>query len=332
MRALERAAFATGVSEAELQDRAGRVVAAEVQPLLLPGQRVAILVGHGNNGRDGAVAGTALAARGIGVELILAPRHAITEDEQHRLRSLGATLIPLERRAEVRAALDSARIAIDAIAGIGTTGPLREPLASLVRMLNAAHHVRVVALDVPSGIDADSGEVLGDAVWAETTVTLGAVKQGLLRFPAAERVGRLVVRDIGIPASAGASIAFSCLDLQQVADLVPRRPLGAHKYSFGRVLVVAGSDHYLGAPLLSAGGAARSGAGLVTVASTSSVRQTISARLPEVTYTQQDIQVDDDPLGSLKTLEPYVESHAVIVLGPGLGRSQAITKFVEELL
>src|SRR5207253_4296697 len=101
--------------------------------------------------------------------------------------------------------LRGARVAIDALAGIGARGALREPLASLAKQLNVARAtcadgaLKIVALDVPSGVDADSGDVPGEAVWADWTVTLGAVKQGLLRFPAAERVGKLIAKPIGIP-------------------------------------------------------------------------------------------------------------------------------------
>src|SRR5207247_6507194 len=173
---------------------------------------------------------------------------------------------------------------IDALAGIGVKGAVREPMASLVRKINAAHGtgLRVVALDIPSGIDADTGEVPGEAVWADYTVTLGGVKQGLLRFPAAERVGRLIPRDIGIPPSAEAELPYSCLDVPDLVRLVPARPLSAHKYGFGRVLILAGSDHYLGAAVLCSGGAARVGAGLVTLASTREVRLNAAAQLPEV--------------------------------------------------
>jgi NAD(P)H-hydrate epimerase len=188
-----------------------------------------------------------------------------------------------------------------------------------------------VALDIPSGIDADSGEVPGEAVWADYTVTLGGVKQGLLRFPAAERVGRLIARDIGIPQSAETDLPYSCLDVPDLVRLVPPRPLNAHKYGFGRVLVVAGADHYLGAAVLCSGGAARVGAGLVTLASTRDVRLNTATHLPEVTYTADDVRAADG-LEAARALEPYLRSHAAAIFGPGLGRSQGTTQFVAELL
>ena len=313
MRALEHAQFATGVSEAELQARAGVAVAEEVLRVCGDG-RVAVLIGHGNNGRDGGVAADWLLRRGVGVDLVLAPKHAITAAELERLRALGATTSPT-----AETALRGARVAVDALLGIGARGALREPLASLAAQLNAnREHLFVIAVDLPTGVDADTGEVAGEAVWANATVTLGAVKQGLLRFPAAEHVGRLIPRDIGLVDS---SLRYGVIDEPLLATLVPRRPMNAHKYRFGRVLVIAGTDHFLGAPVLCAGGAGRIGAGLVTVHSTRDVRLNVAAHLPEITFT--------DPSVPLPT---YLESHHAIVIGPGLGRGPETTRFVADVL
>jgi NAD(P)H-hydrate epimerase len=323
MRALEAAAFAAGTSEATLQERAGTAVAEEVARLLEPGERVLVLVGHGNNGRDGGVAARWLAEHGVSVELVLAPRHALTVDELEQLRALGISTVRAEDTSEVERALSAADLAIDALTGLGATGPLREPLASLAGLLNAASSTFVVALDMPSGVDADTGEVPGQVVDADVTVTLGAIKQGLLRLPAAEHVGRLIAREIGIPPEAQADLPYHVLD---VSGLAPPRPMGAHKYRFGRVLVVAGSDHFLGAPVLSTGGALRVGAGLVTVGSTASVRHTVAAHLPEATFTVEDVSRDVGPLAD------YLETHNALVIGPGLGRGPAITDFVRNVL
>ncbi|MDQ3811114.1 MAG: NAD(P)H-hydrate dehydratase [Chloroflexota bacterium] len=319
MRALETAALAAGISEVELQRRAGHAVAEEAAHLLTPGGRVVVLVGHGNNGRDGAVAAEWLARRGYAVQMALAPRHAVRPDELALSRSLGVTTFGSERLDDVTQALARAEVAIDGLAGIGTRGALREPLAGLVRALNQAHGPRVLAIDVPSGMDADDGELPGEVVCADVTVTLGAVKQGLLRFPAATRVGRLVFRDIGLPAS---DVPYRVLE---PGGLVPPRPLDAHKYRFGRVLVVAGSDHFLGAAVLCSGGALRAGAGLVTVGSTRAVRQTVAAHLPEATFTRVDVE-------DVEQLRPYLESDDAVVIGPGLGRGPAQTALVRGVL
>jgi NAD(P)H-hydrate epimerase len=332
MRALEAAAFAAGIGEAELQTRAGQAVAQEVFRLLGGQGRVAVLVGHGNNGRDGAVAAEWLLEHGAPVDLVVAPRHAVTAGELTRLRAMGASVISSSDHSGVECALSGASLAVDALAGIGARGALRDPLASLARQLNAHRHaLHVVALDLPSGVDADTGEVPGEAVWADSTVTLGAVKQGLLRFPAAEHVGRLIPRGIGIPASAEADPGYSVIEIDDLRGSLPPRPLNAHKYGFGRVLVLAGSDHFLGAPVLCAGAAARVGAGLVTVGSTREVRLNTAAHLPEVTFTQVDVSPSDGAKAAA-SLSEYLRSHNAIVIGPGLGRGAAITEFVTEVL
>src|SRR5215831_6625327 len=135
MRALEAAAIAAGGSEAELQQRAGHAVAEEVYRLTGESGRAVVLVGHGNNGRDGAVAAQWLLQHGVGVDLVLAPRHAVTPDELESLRSLGGSLLASEDRVGIDRALSGARVAVDGLAGIGARGPLREPLATLTHQI-----------------------------------------------------------------------------------------------------------------------------------------------------------------------------------------------------
>jgi len=331
MRALEAAAFTAGTTEDGLQANAARAVAEEAAAhLAIDHARIAVVVGHGNNGRDGALAALHLAEQGVGVDLVLAPRHAVRQEELDRLRELGASISASDNTTAVERILAEAASAIDAIAGIGTHGALREPLAGLVRMLNAQRpRLRVLALDIPSGLDADTGDCPGDVVWADLTVTLGGVKQGLLRGSGAERVGRLIWRDIGIPPRAAADMPFDVLDVEDLRPLLPKRPIDAHKYRFGRVLVVAGSDHFLGAPVLCSGAAARVGAGLITVASSRDVRLNVAAHIPEVTFTAEDVVAGS---AGLAALQPYLASHNSVVVGPGLARSAAITSFVHDLL
>lgn len=310
MRALEAAAFATGISEAALQKRAGHAVAEEAFKLVQPGQRVSVLVGRGNNGRDGRIAADALIRRGASVDLI--PAHDHVDLDQ---------------------ALQRANVAIDAMVGIGANGGLREPLASWARALNKARPfgLRVIALDIPSGIDSDTGGVPGEAVEADYTVTLGGIKQGLLRFPAAQRVGKLIPKGIGIPESAEVDLPYGCLDEPDFGRLVPPRPLDAHKYRFGRLLIVAGADQFPGAAVLCCGGALRMGTGLVTLASTRDVRLNAAAHLPELTYTTVDVRAADGEAAAAG-LAPYLGSHTATIVGPGLGRGPTTTAFVAELL
>jgi NAD(P)H-hydrate epimerase len=337
MRALEVAAFAAGVPEWLLQEVAGGAVARESAPFLEASDRVVVLAGPGNNGRDGAVAARHLAERGAHVQLLLGPRHALSHTEQVLLGQLDVDVRDVGRPDQIDSALRGARLVLDALVGIGAKGALREPLASLAVRLNQVRQERgpalqVIAADQPSGVDADTGAVPGDAVQADLTVTLGAVKQGLLQFPAASYTGRLVVSEIGLPPDASSDIPFDVLDRQTVARLVPPRPLDAHKYRFGRVLVLAGSDHYLGAPILCSTAAARSGAGLVTVGSSAVVRQAVVGYAPEITYTERDVEPTANAVASLAAVRLALSNTNALVVGPGLGRADATVDFVRELL
>lgn len=337
MRSLEAAAFASGISEADLQERAGARVAEEVARLLAPTDRVVVLVGHGNNGRDGAVAARQLAHQGVRVDLFLGPRHAVRPEELDVLRGLGARAQGMDLVAELAVALRGARVAVDALVGIGARGALREPLAAAAQTLNEVARARgpalaVVAVDIPSGMDADSGAVPGTAVWADHTVALGAVKSGLLRFPAAERAGTLVPADIGLPASAAATLPYDLLDETALAGTLPPRPLDAHKYRFGRVLAVAGSAQYLGAAVLCVGAAARAGAGLVSAACPPQARPALASRVPEAVFAPVDLGPDLDPARAAASLLPLLEAGATLLIGPGLGRHEPAIQLVRALV
>lgn len=328
MRALEAAATAAGTSEAQLQEHAGAAVAAEVARLLSPGDAAVVLVGRGNNGRDGALAAGWLARRGVPVALCLVEGHAVNPDEVLSLRDASVRIIAADRTEEVRDALAGARVAVDALAGIGTRGALREPLLGVARLLNAARKARgpalaVVALDIPSGIDSDSGAVPGVAVTADVTVTLGAVKRGLLCFPAAEHVGRLVVRDIGIPPAATRALAVHVLLESELAPTIPVRPADAHKYQHGRAILVVGCDQYPGAAALAASACVRAGAGLVTVFSTPFVRSVVASHVLEATYL-----LDEDEA----TLSERMAAGQALVVGCGLGRDDRAIQLVHLVL
>jgi hydroxyethylthiazole kinase-like uncharacterized protein yjeF len=340
MRALEAAAIAAGTPERELQERAGRAVAEVVSDRLgSAGERVAVLVGAGNNGRDGVVAGRHLAERGHRVQLWLTPRHALDATELADLAARGIELRstePSEQGVALREALAASRVAIDGLLGVGARGPMRPGLAEPAEVLNAvrAGHPRllVVAVDVPSGLNADDGSVPGSAVAADVTVTFGAVKAGLLRFPGASLVGRLEPRPIGLPASATAALPTRILDEAAVRPLLPARPLDAHKYRLGRTLVVAGSDMYVGAATLCTAAAARSGCGLVAVASTTTVKAVLAARLPEATYPVPPLELEQDPEGSAGRVVDALPDYQSLVLGPGIGRAETTDRFLRRLL
>ncbi|GAA0926911.1 NAD(P)H-hydrate dehydratase [Nonomuraea longicatena] len=268
---------------------------------LLPsvyGARVALLVGSGDNGGDALYAGARLAARGARVEAVLAGS---------RTHEAGlAALLEHGGRIADESALDAADLIVDGLVGIGATGALREPYAALARRAGEADAL-VVAVDVPSGVDAGTGEVAGAAVRAHVTVTMGACKTGLLVDPGAGFAGALEFVDIGLgphlpDADTGA------LTGADVADLLPRPVAESDKYRRGVVGIVAGSESYTGAAVLAVGGALRAGAGMVRYAGTSAPVAQVRAAWPEAVITE----LDGPDLGGVGRVQAWV-------LGPGLG-------------
>jgi len=345
MRALEARAIEAGTPERVLQERAGLAVADVVEDSIgsagTAGVRsalVVVLVGAGNNGRDGVVAGRRLAARGFIVQVWLGGRHGLSDSE---LRDLDAEGLAIRSFAEadslpaLRASLVGADVVVDGLLGVGARGPMRPALAEAATAVNevrvAGHGLLVVAVDVPSGVDADDGSVPGEAIQADVTVTFGAVKAGLLRFPAARFVGRIVPRRIGLPAGSMADYSVHVIDERLVAPLVPEREIDAHKYRLGRVLVVAGSDQFVGAACLGAGAAARAGCGLVGVVSSEAVKRVLAVRLPEATYPLTADVVDDDPEQTADRVAELLPEQQVLLIGPGIGRAASTDRFLRRL-
>jgi ADP-dependent NAD(P)H-hydrate dehydratase / NAD(P)H-hydrate epimerase len=339
MRAAESAAVEAGISEAELQARAGAAVAGWVSRLSAAGP-VVVLVGIGNNGRDGWVTACVLARAERVVRLYLSPRHALQDDEIARVQALGALVCVHtgeDTLATLRRWLMDASVAVDALLGIGAKGAPRPPLDLFIAELNhcrlARPDLRIVAIDVPSGVDGDSGEVPGDAVRADGTVILGAVKEGLLRFPGAGLTGVLLGGDIGLPEAAIPAGTTRTLERDEVRRAVPGRGADGHKGSFGRVLVVAGSPSYLGAPYLAGAAAARSGCGLVAFAAAPRLQAVLAGLLPEATYVRLPGGAPDEEAeqAAARVVEAMSDAQAM-VLGPGIGRSAGARDFVQRVL
>jgi len=339
MRALEAAAVAAGTVEVELQERAGRAVADAISGRVERGVRVGALAGAGNNGRDAVVAARYLAARGHAVAVWVWPTHALSGAELAQLRGMDVSVRRLDSHdslAALGASLGSDAVVIDGLLGVGTRGPMRSELSVVAGVVNEVRAARpgllVVAVDVPSGLDADSGAAPGVVVRADLTVTFGAIKAGLLRFPGAELSGHVIARPIDLPSSALGEQPVQALDAATVARLVPARPLDAHKYRFGRVLVVAGSDQYVGAACLGSSAAARSGCGLVGLVSTEAAKQVLAQMLPVATYPATLGDVERDPEGNARTVAALLPEQQALLIGPGIGRSAATDRFLRALV
>ncbi len=314
MRELDRATIEEiGLPGIALMETAGRAVAAAALRMLPAGGRVAVVCGPGNNGGDGFVVARVLRGRGIDATAYLAARrdvilgHAL--DHLAILERAGGVVLALDTPAaldEHRGAIAGAALVVDALFGVGQVRPIEGHLAAVVTAINEAP--RRLAVDIPSGLDTDTGRTLGAVVRADRTVTMGALKIALVSSPGFAACGEVEVADIGIPPAlvAASGVRAGLVERADVARWLPRAGPLDHKGQRGHVLVVGGSPGMRGAGRLAAAAALRAGAGLVTLACTGAAD---SIAAPDAVMTR----AIDGPLA------PLLDGKAAIVIGPGLG-------------
>ncbi len=343
MRELDRRTIEeVGIPGPVLMENAGRAVIGELLrrfAALRPGP-VLILAGKGNNGGDGFVVARCLLDGGWRVRtVVLAEKDSIEGDAALHLRALtgaGGTVRFIGSPAAVAEALAETpfpALVVDALLGTGLSSPVRGLHAEAIAWINASA-APVVAVDIPSGVDATSGRVLGEGVRADLTVTFAAAKPGLAVYPGAGLVGEMVVADIGIPAAllAKTPVTHVLVERSEAAALIPRRPAAGHKGSFGHLLLLAGSVGKTGAAALAASAAVRSGAGLVTLGCPRAVQGVLAVKLTEaMTAPLPDL----DGALSLQALEEIrllCEGKAALALGPGLGTTPEAQALVRRLV
>ncbi|MFG2590924.1 NAD(P)H-hydrate dehydratase [Streptomyces sp. NPDC048438] len=296
---MQRAAAGLAVACGDLLRRNGRVY----------GSRVLLLVGSGDNGGDTLYAGARLARRGAGVRAVLT-----SPDKVHRA-ALAALLAAGGQVLDTPEGLSPVDLVVDGITGIGGRGGLRPEAAELVRAVTGGH-APVLAVDLPSGVEADTGQVLGAAVRADATVTFGTYKPGLLIDPAAEHAGALRLVDIGLAAELPARPDLEALQYADVAALLPVPDAESDKYRRGVVGVAAGSERYPGAAVLAVAGALRGGAGAVRYAGPGA--DAVVARFPETL-------VHPGPPSKAGRVQAWV-------VGPGLGDGAQAATAVSDVL
>ena len=298
------------------------------------GARVAIVCGAGNNGGDGLVIARHLVVRGAEpVVFLVGDSIRTSADARANLaawRGLGGAVQELPEGGPLDALLEAmadADVVIDALFGTGLDRAIEGLFADVVRAINAAP-TPCFAVDLPSGLDADTGGVLGVAVEAEATVTFAHHKLGLLTPGGAQRAGRVHVVDIGVPGSLVAHVGGSAqlLEASDLAQWITPRAPGAHKNSAGHVVVIAGSAGKIGAPRLVAHGAMRAGAGLTTIATWPETASAVETTVLEVMTARIDAKAPGDSLDAI-----LVHKDAVVV-GPGFGLGEDARTAVEYLL
>ncbi len=341
MRQIDRECTRAGTPVSVLMENAGKAVAEETRTFLrdLEAQSILCLVGAGNNGGDGLVAARYLHEWGARVSVYLCGQRPPDDANLKLAQEKGITCVTaagdndLKKFDEI---LDAATCVIDALLGTGRMRPLEGVFRQVLERVNTVKEKRkltIVAVDVPSGLDADTGAVDDACPGADLTVTLAFPKPGLFIFPGAARVGKLKIADIGIPQSLADSVKTELLTDDWAGAALPGRPLDANKGSFGRAMVVAGSINYIGAAYLACSGALRAGAGLVTLATARSLQPILAAKLAEVTY----LPLPESGTGVIageatEVLRGEYGRYNVLLLGCGLGQDGATVEFVSSVI
>jgi NAD(P)H-hydrate epimerase len=355
MRQIEAVADAAGVSYDQMMQSAGRATAERVLEMLAGRSeaQVTVLVGPGNNGGDGLVAGRIVAQESSAqVRFYLLKPRDDNDSNYTQVRDAGLLIANAQDDRDkrvLRNMVASADVVIDALFGIGVNLPLKDEAAKILRnvrqaldeqselprnnssvMPSAPEPLRlatkpyVFAVDCPSGLNCDTGELDPNAIPADETITFIAAKPGLLTFPGAQVVGKLSVAPIGIPPETETlEIAPRVLtDGDMVRSLLPARPANANKGTFGKALVVAGSVNYIGAAGLAAHAAYRIGAGLVTVGAPQPVVAVLAAQFLEPTWLLLPHDMGVLSEGAAEVIQEEVGNYQALLLGPGWGREE----------
>ncbi len=326
IRAIDKRAIAGGIPSLLLMKKAGEALAQAVMDLITAYARtgpIGILCGKGNNGGDGFAAATDLAARGYKVDVFaLYPGKELSPDALHFYRKAKAQK-KIKWPVLTEQALTSCSVLVDALLGTGYKGMPQEKVASTIDLINASG-VPVVSADVPSGLDAATGEAK-KAVQATITVSMGYAKSGFLLDQAMNHVGSLRVADIGIPPQYANAYAsdYSLITKEEIVPLISRRPRISHKGDYGHLLIVGGSAGMSGAVMLSARAALRAGCGLVTIACHPAIQSTVHTGCLEA----MTLDLDSNIVETANN-----DRFDAILIGPGLGRGEAATKIVSSIL
>lgn len=336
-----------GIPTLSLMENAGRSCADRILRILeekagSPEEAsVAVVCGRGNNGGDGFVIARHLHNRGVYVEVFLldeeerlSPDARVQYDILKRLDVECRVIRDQEGVEDLRTFLEEVHLCVDAILGTGLSSPLEGLIREVVEVINLSM-APVFAVDIPTGIDASTGRILGEAIRADYTGTFGLLKLGHVLLPGSLHCGETDIYDIGIPSKAvfDVDIKTEALDEQVVKSMLSIRPPDFHKGDAGRVFVIGGSPGMTGAPCLAGQAAMRMGAGLITVVVPASLRPIVESKLMEVM--SQGIADGGRGFFSKEMVPELLERIAradVVVIGPGLGTDSSVAGFMAEIV
>lgn len=340
MQQIEQDCGGIGLPTDVLMENAGKAVAEEIRRILgaIDRQSILFLIGPGNNGGDGLVAARHLKDWGARVDICLCNKRRNDSNlELVKKRDIACIEADHDKNLDkFDKLLSEASCIIDSLFGTGKIRQLHGTVQQVLGKVRSAQrengNLRIIALDLPSGLNADTGAVDPACLFADNTITLGYPKPGLFKFPGAERTGKVTVADIGIPDDLAKEITSELITDEWATAALPERPLNANKGTFGRVLVAAGSTNYTGAAYLACSGAMRVGAGLVTLATAAGLQPILAAKLTEVTYLPlPESQPGIVSLRAAEFIGQRFNQYNVLLLGCGLGQSQPAMKFVSSI-
>ena len=342
MREIEARSEEAGVFTDTLMENAGLAVARTAHRMLGPltGVPILALIGPGNNGADGLVTARHLQKWGADVTAYLCRDRATPDPKLDSAVSAGVNAISASddpAYSRLKAMLDSAHLTIDAILGTGRARPIQGAFKDILAVLDEVRkrnpRLSLISMDLPTGLDCDTGEVDPACVSSDITVSLGYPKRGHLAFPGADFTGMLETADIGIPPDLDSDVHLDLIDHRWAASALPSRPSNSHKGTYGRAMIVAGSRNFLGAAYLAASAAGRVGAGLVTIAIPESLVPSVASKAIEPTF----IPLPESSPGivSRRAAQIILDSmhgYSALLVGCGLGQAPETRRMVEELL
>lgn len=342
MKAIEKEADANGLTYAQMMENAGQGLAEIVTglPVEVEDRSILALVGPGNNGGDALVALSQLAQAGWQARALTVGRKKDALVKRF-IESGGEVLSSEEQKdfSRLQTLIESSTIVLDGVLGTGIKLPLKDEAARVIDKARAIlddmdERPYVVAVDCPSGVDCDTGNAAQECIPADLTVTMAAVKQGLLKLPAYAYLGDLQVVDIGLPDSLKAlkELRSEVAEEEMIAGLLPERPIDAHKGTFGTAVIAAGSVNYTGAALLAGRAAYRVGAGLVTMAIPASLHSALAGQFPEATWLLLPHEMGVVASGAAEVLLKNLERATALLVGPGFNTEDQTREFIEGFL
>ena len=341
MRAIEQSSVEAGVSIDTLMENAGLAVAEAVRNEFgkhseLFGKRIMILIGSGNNGTDGFIAGRHLKKWGANVTAVLCAKRNLPDPKQDSALETGVTVVVNtdDSGTEIlRTQLESTDLIIDAILGTGSTRAIADPL-SAITFTAVESGVPVMALDLPTGLNSDTGEFDIAGLPAYRTLMLSNPKLGPAIAANPSVTGDVSVLDIGIPEGLDSQVNTELITDHLATSLFPERPFSGHKGTFGSTLIVGGSKDYLGAVTMATDAATRSGVGLTFVAIPKPVYRHIVGDIREAMYRALPVDGNNDiqAFEAAKSVLELTAKSTSVTIGPGLGTSSAAKKFLSTVL